>query len=69
MSGETHIDFTANSGAHETAVAGNPHSIRLCSGSVSGQSEVREKKAGAVVATIDDKLSKDGRSLRSLPLL
>ncbi|MGA8940491.1 MAG: hypothetical protein WB439_15120 [Acidobacteriaceae bacterium] len=64
MSGEKRIDFTANSNGHETAVAGNPMFDQIELHRVSRTHvEVKEKKAGAVAATIDDKLSKDGDEL------
>jgi hypothetical protein len=64
MSGETHIDFTAKSDGHETAVPGNPAFNQVMLRRIDkGQSEVTEKKDGAVVATVRDKLSKDGKEL------
>ena len=64
MSGETHIDFTAKSDGHETAVPGNPTFNRVMLRRIDKrQSEVTEKKDGAVVATVRDKLSKDGKEL------
>jgi hypothetical protein len=64
MSGETHIDFTAKSDGHETAVPGNPAFNQVMLRRIDKrQSEVTEKKDGAVVATIRDKLSKDGKEL------
>ena len=64
MSGETHLDFTASSNGHDTPAPGNPvfdqvelHRIGR------GQSEVTEKKAGAVVATVREKLSGGGNEL------
>jgi hypothetical protein len=64
MSGETHIDFTAKSDGHETAVPGNPAFNQVTLRRIDKrQSEVTEKKDGAVVATIHDRLSKDGKEL------
>lgn len=64
MSGEKHIDFTANSNGQETAVASNPMFDQIELHRISRTHvEVKEKKAGALVATIDDKLSKDGNGL------
>ncbi|HZZ15571.1 MAG TPA: hypothetical protein VFE08_06380 [Candidatus Sulfotelmatobacter sp.] len=64
MSGETHIDFTAKSDGHETAVPGNPAFNQVTLRRIDKrQSEVTEKKDGAVVATVRDKLSKDGKEL------
>jgi hypothetical protein len=64
MSGETHLDFTAKSDGHETAVPGNPAFNQVELHRIDKrQSEVREKKDGAVVATVREKLSKDGNEL------
>jgi hypothetical protein len=64
MSGETHFDFTAKSNGHDTPVQGNPgfddvelHRIDR------RQAEVKEKKNGAVVATVREKISNDGNEL------
>ena len=65
-SGDTHVDFTAQWKGHETAVQGNPgfnqvelHRIDKT------QSEVKEKKDGALVATVREKLSSDRNELTS----
>jgi hypothetical protein len=64
MSGETHIDFTAKSDGHETALPGNPAFNQVMLRRIDKrQSEVTEKKDGTVVATVRDKLSKDGKEL------
>ena len=64
MSGTTHIDFTAKSDGHETAVPGNPAFNQVILRRINKtQSEVTEKKDGAVVTTVRDKLSKDGNEL------
>jgi hypothetical protein len=64
MSGETHIDFTAKSDGHETAVPGNPAFDQVILRRIDKrQSEVTEKKDGAIVATVRDNLSKDGKEL------
>lgn len=64
MSGATRIDFTAKSDGHETAVPGNPGFNQVMLRRIDKrQSEVTEKKDGAVVATVRDKLSKDGNEL------
>jgi hypothetical protein len=64
MSGETHIDFTAKSDGHETAVPGNPAFNQVMLRRIDKrQSEVTERKDGAVVATVRDKLSQDGKEL------
>jgi hypothetical protein len=66
MSGETHLDFTVKSDGHESSVPGSLafnqaqlHRINK------KQAEVIEKKDGAVVATINEKLSTDGNELTS----
>lgn len=64
MSGETHLDFTAKSDGHETPVPGNPAFNQVELHRIDKrQAEVREKKDGAVVATVREKLSKDGNEL------
>lgn len=64
MSGETHLDFTAKWDGHDAPLPGNPgfnqvHLRRIDKKQV----EVTEKKDGAVVATVRDKLSSDGNEL------
>jgi hypothetical protein len=64
MSGDTHLDFTAKSGGHNTSVPGNPTFNQVELRRIDKrQAEVKEKKDGAVVATIREKLSKDGDEL------
>lgn len=64
MSGETHLDFTAKSNGHDTAVPGNPAFNQVELRRIDKrQAEVKEKKDGAVVATVREKLSKDGNEL------
>ncbi len=64
MNGETHIDFTAKAGGTDTAVPGNPAFDQVELKRVNKkQARVTEKKAGAVVATILLKLSKDNKEL------
>jgi hypothetical protein len=64
MSGDTHLDFTAKSGRHETSVLGNPTFNQVELRRIDKrQAEVKEKKDGAVVATVREKLSKDGNEL------
>ena len=64
MSGETHLDFTAKSDGHETSVAGNPAFNQIELRRIDKkQAEVKEKKDGAVVATVREKLSNDGNEL------
>jgi hypothetical protein len=65
-SGDTHIDFTANWHGHETTVQGNPAFNQIELRRIDkNQAEVKEKKDGSVVATVLDKLSKDGNELTS----
>ena len=64
MSGEIHVDFTAKPNGQETAVPGNPGFNQIELHKIDKkQSEIKEKKDGAVVATIHNQLSKDGKEL------
>ena len=64
MSGETHIDFAAKWDGHDTAVPNNPAFNQVELRRINKkQVEVKEKKDGAVVATIHDKISNDGNEL------
>ena len=64
MSGDTHLDFTAKSDGHDTPVPGNPAFNQVELRRIDKkQAEVKEKKDGAVVATVREKLSKDGNEL------
>lgn len=64
MGGETHLDFTAKPDAHDTPVPGNPGFDQVALRRINKtQSEVEEKKNGAVVATVSEKLSKDRNEL------
>lgn len=64
MDGETHLDFTAKAGGHDTAVPGNPAFDQVELHRIDRkQAEVTEKKGGAVIATIRLKLSKNGKEL------
>ena len=64
MSGDTHLDFTAKSDGHDTSVPGNPAFNQVELRRIDKkQSEVKEKKDGAVVATVREKLSSDGNEL------
>ena len=64
MSGETHLDFTAQTNGHGTPVPGNPAFNQVELHKISkGQAEVREKKDGVLVSTVREKLSKDGNEL------
>ena len=64
MSGDTHLDFTVKSGGHNTSVPGNPTFNQVELRRIDKrQAEVREKKDGALVATVREKISKDGDEL------
>ena len=64
MSGDTHLDFTAKAGGHDTPVAGNPTFNQVELHRIDKrQAEVKEKKDGVVVATIRDKISMNGSEL------
>jgi hypothetical protein len=64
MSGDIHLDFTAKSDGHDTPVSGNPAFNHVELHKIDKrQAEVKEMKDGAVVATIRDVLSNDGREL------
>jgi hypothetical protein len=64
MSGDTHLDFTAKWDGRETSVPGNPAFNQIELRRIDKkQAEVKEKKDGAVVATVRDKLSSDGKEL------
>jgi len=64
MSGDTHLDFTAKSDGHDTAVPGNPGFDQVQLRRIDKrQSEATEKKGGAVVATVREKTSNDGNEL------
>ena len=64
MSGETRLDFTARADGHGTSVAGNPAFNQIELHRVSKrQSEVKEMKDGALVATVRESISNDGKEL------
>ncbi|MGA8270024.1 MAG: hypothetical protein WB919_00575 [Candidatus Sulfotelmatobacter sp.] len=66
MSGESHFDFTANKNGHDSAAPGNLGFNQIELHRIDKrQAEVREKKDGTVVATVREKLSKDGKELTS----
>ena len=59
MSGDTHLDFTAKWDGHEASVQGNPAFNQVELRRIDKkQAEVKEKKDGALVATVRDKLSR-----------
>jgi hypothetical protein len=64
MSGETHLDFAAKWDGHNTSVPGNPAFNQVEVRRIDKkQAEVKEKKDGAIVATIREKISSDGNEL------
>jgi len=66
ISGDTHIDFTAKLDGHDSSVQGNPAFNQIELRRIDKhQVEVRQKKDGALVTTIHDKLSKDANELTS----
>jgi hypothetical protein len=66
ISGDTHIDFTAKLNGQEGAVPGNPAFNQIGLRRIDKrQVELKEKKDGAVVATIRDQLSRDANELTS----
>jgi hypothetical protein len=66
MSGETHLDFTANTNGHQAPAPGNLGFNQIELHRVSKhEAEVRERKDGAFVATVREKLSNDGNELTS----
>jgi len=66
ISGDTHLDFTAKLDGHEASVQGNPAFNQIELRRIDKHRvEVKERKDGAVVVTIRDKLSGDGNELTS----
>ena len=66
ITGARHLDFTAKLNGHDTSVENNPVFDQIELHRIDKrQVELQEKKDGAVVATIHDKLSKDGNELTS----
>src|SRR5271169_1516627 len=64
MSGETRLDFTANRNGHESPAPGNLGFNQIAVRRIDKRTaEVTEKKDGAVVATVREKLSNDGNEL------
>jgi len=64
MSGETHLDFTANWNGHESSAPGNVAFNQIELRRIDKrQAEVKEEKDGTVVATVREKLSNDGNEL------
>ena len=66
ISGTPHLDFTAKLNGHEGSVPGNPAFNQIELRRIDKhQVEIKQKKDGAVVATIRDKLSRDANELTS----
>jgi hypothetical protein len=66
MSGDTHLDFAAKLDGHEASVQGIPAFNQIELRRIDKhQVEIKEKKDGAAVVTIRDKLSNDGSELTS----
>ena len=66
ISGDTHVDFKAKLNGHEGSVPGNPAFNQIELRRIDRhQVEIKEKKDGAVVATIRDKLSSNSNELTS----
>ncbi len=66
ISGDPHLDFTAKLNGHEGSVPGNPAFNQIQLRRIDKhQVEIKQKKDGAVVATIRDKLSRDANELTS----
>ena len=66
ISGDTHAEFTAKLNGQDTSVANNPAFDHIELKRIDKhQVQITEKKDGSVVATINDKLSKDGNELTS----
>jgi hypothetical protein len=64
MSGESHLDFTAKFDGHDVPAPGNLGFNQIELRRIDKhQAEVTEKKNGAVVAIIHDKISSDGNEL------
>ena len=64
MSGETHLDFTANRNGHESSAPGNLAFNQIELRRIDKrQAEVKEEKDGAVIATVHEQLSKDSNEL------
>ena len=66
ISGDPHLDFTAKLNGHEGSVPGNPAFNQIELRRIDKhQVEIKQKKDGALVATIHDKLSRDANELTS----
>jgi hypothetical protein len=66
MTGDSHVDFTAKLDGHVASVQNNPGFNQIEVRRIDKhQVEIKEKKDGALVATIRDKLSSDANELTS----
>jgi len=66
ISGNSHLDFTAKLDGHGASVQGNPAFNQIELRRINKhQVEIKQKKDGALVATIRDKLSSEGNELTS----
>jgi hypothetical protein len=66
MSGETHLDFTANWNGHKSPAPGNLGFDQIELHRINKkQVEVKEEKGTAVVATVREKVSTDGNEMTS----
>jgi hypothetical protein len=64
MSGETHLDFTASGNGHQSPAPGNLAFNQIELHRINKrQAEVKEEKDGTVIATVREKISKDGNEL------
>ncbi|MFY9802968.1 MAG: hypothetical protein WA211_02720 [Candidatus Acidiferrales bacterium] len=64
MSGETHLDFTANSNGHPSPAPGNLTFNQIELRRIDKrQAEVKEEKDGTIVATVLEKISNDRSEL------
>jgi hypothetical protein len=67
MSGESHIDFTANPSGRQSPAPGNLAFNQIELHRINKrQAEVKEEKNGALIATVREKLSADGNELTSI---
>ena len=66
MSGETHLDFTANWNGHKSSAPGNLGFDQIELRRIDKkQVEVKEEKGAAVVATIREKITNNGKEMTS----
>jgi len=64
MSGENHLDITANPNGHQTPAPGNLGFNQIELHRINKrQADVKEEKNGVLVATVREQLSKDGKDL------